>query len=159
MTQELVQELFDYKNGELYWKKKLSFRKNVGTKVGHVSKKGYCTTCVNYQHYYIHRLVFLMFKGYLPKQVDHINGNPSDNRIENLREATPQQNAWNKKKKSNTKSGIKGIYWHLSKQKWHARIGVNYKHIHVGYYDDLVEAEKAVIEKRTQICKEFTKHE
>jgi hypothetical protein len=61
------------------------------------------------------------------KQVDHINNNKLDNRKENLRVCTHQENSFNKKKNSNNTSGYKGVCWHKQKDKWAAQIQVNGK--------------------------------
>ena len=60
--------------------------------------------------YLTYRLIFLMEHGYMPKYVDHINGDPADNRIENLREATAMQNGTNRGKQTNNTSGYKNVY-------------------------------------------------
>jgi len=63
-------------------------------------------------------LIFLYHHGYLPKFVDHIDGNKKNNRIENLREATKSQNAMNQKVSTRNTSGIKGVMWHKRDKKW-----------------------------------------
>lgn len=60
-------------------------------------------------------------------QVDHINGDTLDNRIQNLRFCTQQQNLMNKSK-------VKGVSW--NGEKWHSYIGINNKRINLGYFDD-----------------------
>lgn len=76
--------------------------------------------------------------------VDHINGNTLDNRRANLRICTTAQNTKNhtKLKKSN-KSGFRGVCWVTEKRKWKAFITINYKHKHLGYFDDPSNAAKA----------------
>lgn len=72
--------------------------------------------------------------------VDHINRNPLDNRKCNLRICTQQQNQTNHGVSSNNTSGTTGVYWSKAKNKWNVRIQVNYKQIHLGYFDTLEEA-------------------
>jgi len=84
---------------------------------------------------YIHRLVANEF---LPNPhnkpyVDHINRNPQDNTVNNLRWATPQENSMNKRKKQGT-SIHKGIYFNKLANKWLSRITCNGKSIHLGYH-------------------------
>jgi hypothetical protein len=71
-------------------------------------------------------------------QVDHINGDKSDNRRANLRVCTPCENAYNRKVPSNNTSGFKGV--RNVKGRWAAGITVNKKYIHLGYFDDIQEA-------------------
>lgn len=82
--------------------------------------------------------------------VDHINGNKSDNRKCNLRIVTQQENGFNRKIKSTNSSGVTGVCWDADRQKWMASIGFNYRHIHLGRFDnkeDAIAARKAAEEK------------
>ena len=90
-----------------------------------------------------HRLVFLWHHGYLPKQIDHINLNKTDNRIENLREANSSTNQMNVPVRVFTKSGLKGVHWDQSRGKWMARIKINGKHVFLGRFDTPEEAYEA----------------
>lgn len=75
--------------------------------------------------------------------IDHVNGDPSDNRLCNLREATKSQNMMNVGKiKSNT-SGVRGVGWSKISQKWRAYICVNKRNIHLGLFDDIEDAKAA----------------
>lgn len=69
-------------------------------------------------------------------QVDHINGDPLDNRRENLRVATPSQNQANWRKKSPATSAYKGVSWHKGARKWRATININGKQVHLGFYGE-----------------------
>lgn len=86
------------------------------------------------------------------KRVDHIGGDTTrwDNRRYNLRISTPSQNNQNKKKQSNNKSGVTGVFWDKSKNKWIPRIRLSGKDIYLGVYDnfdDAVKVRKAAEEK------------
>jgi len=76
------------------------------------------------------------------KLVDHINGNPLDNRRENLRITTKQQNCCNQRKRVGS-SKFKGVVWHKMGGGWIAQIGVNYKRYHLGSFKSEIEAAKA----------------
>jgi hypothetical protein len=97
LTQEKVKELFEYRDGALFLKNRTT--DSIGRSVKHLNGKiagtpdssGYLQTKINGKLHLNHRLIFLMFNGYLPSFVDHINGKRSDNRIENLRSATISQ--------------------------------------------------------------------
>lgn len=115
LTQGLLRELFDYKDGELYWKQSGTGRK-IGVPAGTVKSDGYRSIGINGKIYLTHRLIFLYHHDYLPEFLDHIDGNPLNNNILNLREATKQENAQNAKKYKfhngkPTSSKFKGVSW------------------------------------------------
>lgn len=78
--------------------------------------------------------------------VDHINGNPLDNRRENLRVVSLLENARNKAVSRSNKAGLKGVCFHKRQKKWIAQILVNGKHIWLGTFDDPIAAHSAYIE-------------
>ena len=88
----------------------------------------------------VHRLIMNVNDPKLT--IDHINGNPLDNRKTNLRICTQSNNCKNKSINSNNKSGIVGVYFDNRTQKWVANIKVNYKKINLGYFNTLDEAAK-----------------
>jgi hypothetical protein len=67
-------------------------------------------------------------------QIDHINGDGLDNRRANLRVVTLAENSRNQRLAKNSTSGFKGVTWHKCKSKWIARIVLNRKTIHLGYF-------------------------
>lgn len=77
------------------------------------------------------------------KEIDHINGNRLDNRKENLRICTSQQNQFNLKRRINNTSGYKGVSWHKKDKKWRARIKADNKYIFLGNFDSKNKAAKA----------------
>ena len=87
--------------------------------------------------------------------VDHINGNPLDNRKINLRICTPHQNSMNLKKKKNNASGIVGVWWDEARKKWYARIKHNYKGIFLGRYDNIEDAKNARIKAEKEYFGDF----
>lgn len=72
--------------------------------------------------------------------VDHINGNPLDNRKCNLRLVNNQQNCMNHKVRKDSKSGVSGVFFDKDKNLWRANISLNRKHIHLGYYENIQDA-------------------
>lgn len=89
-----------------------------------------------------HRIIFFMHYGYLPRCIDHINGIRTDNRIENLREATHKQNAQNRKKAKNNTSGVKGVSWCKRSERWRAVVQNDGKYINLGYFKNFCDAKK-----------------
>ena len=93
-----------------------------------------------------HLVAWMIIYGRMPvNQIDHINGDRTDNRICNLREATNSENAQNRKLSITNNSGYIGVSWHSGKSKWVARIGINYKRISLGNYDAPEEAYAAYV--------------
>lgn len=96
----------------------------------------------------MHRIIMNAPPG---KNVDHINGNPLDNRKCNLRLCSQSQNNMNSKLQKNSTTGYRGVSWHKKAGKWRAYINVNRKQYHLGLYDDINDAidayNKASIEK------------
>jgi hypothetical protein len=157
LSKELLHTIFEYKDGCLYNKIYRSSKSKIGDKAGTLAATGYYTTYVNSVRFSIHRLIFLMHHGYLPKVIDHINGIKTDNRIENLREATNSENNCNRK--SNNKSGIRGVHWNKYHKKWTAVCWKDRKAYYLGHFKNIEDAKKAIFEGRKKHHKEFANYE
>lgn len=131
ITQQELLSLFDYKDGGLYYKDRIMSRGRPsvrnGEKIGSMMTNGYLNVALNKKKYLVHRLIFLYHHGYLPKFIDHVDGNPSNNAIENLREATMAENMCNTKTRTDNTSGVKGIHFNKQKKKWQAKLLVRGK--------------------------------
>lgn len=160
ITKELLHELFEYKEGELYWKVYTSSKTKPGDKAGCKNSHGYIQISIKKKLYQAHRIIFFMHNGYFPKYVDHIDGNRLNNRIENLRKATNFENSWNSKIRKNNTSGIKGVNWNKSRKKWEVRLrfAVTGKNLYFGRYVDKELAELVAIEARNKYHGEFANH-
>lgn len=145
INQEICRSYFDYADG-LVWKVKKG-RANIGDK-SHKNGNGYQAIKVNNKPYLEHKLVWLWHYGVLPEYIDHIDGNPTNNKIENLRIATHSENMRNAKLRKDSKSQVKGVYWCKSKKKWKAVLTFNGKQHYLGRFIDLELAKKAVNEAR-----------
>ena len=145
ITQGRVRELFDYneKTGELIWKLKRRGRCKVGTVAGCLRPDGYNRIHVDGKNYLAHRLIYLFHYGNLPKHIDHIDNNPSNSRVENLRECSHSQNLCNRNKQSNNTSGFKNVFWERGAKKWKSHIRSNGKVIYLGLFTDPEDAAKA----------------
>ena len=160
LTVDLLKHLFDYdkETGKLIWKKEISNKVKAGDIAGCKGSRGYCYITINKKNYLAHRLVYLMHKGYLPRTLDHINGQREDNRIENLRPASLSQNAHNRKINTNNKSGYKGVCFHTKSKKWLAQICHNNKNMSLGFYDTPEEADAVVRAAREELHGAFANH-
>jgi len=83
-------------------------------------------------------------------EVDHINHNTLDNRRSNLRLVSRSENLMNRRKWANCSSRYKGVSWEEKYQKWRARISLDGKLTHLGYFDDEAEAASAYNEAAEQ---------
>ena len=149
ISQQKLKEIFNYKDGYLYKKNK---------KAGSKKIIPYDKTLVLGTRYYIHRLIFLYHYGFFPEFVDHIDGNPINNRIENLRKANSSQNMRNQKTPKDNTSGVKNVCWHKQSKKWCVQLRLNNKKFHVGVFQDLELAELVAIEARNKYYGEWANH-
>jgi hypothetical protein len=142
ITHERLKELlrYDCDTGEFFWLKPTSNRVKVGQKAKALSH-GYVSIRLDNKTYRGHRLVWLYVYGVMPKNtIDHIDGNTANNKLNNLREATQQQNLFNLKKPITNTSGYKGVHFHKITNKWRAVVSVNNKPKHLGLYKTPEEA-------------------
>ena len=105
--------------------------------------------------YKSHRIAWLLHYGVWPDEhIDHIDGNGLNNRIENLRDVTKQENAKNSRMKRSNSSGVTGVCLHKPSGKWRARIRVGGKQTHLGLFTDIDEA--ASVYRKTADALGFT---
>lgn len=141
LTQAMARDLFGYVNGDLVWNVSVNSRAQTGDVAGSMDgRNGYIKVQINGKQYLAHRIVWLWHHGYLPEnQIDHINRNKCDNRIENLREVSSQCNQRNSKQRKSC-SGVKGVNWDNFNRKWLANIKIYGKLINLGRYSSVLEA-------------------
>jgi hypothetical protein len=148
---------YDRATGSLIWIKNQG-RAKAGSVAGTLDTQGYIVVKIDRTVFRAHRLIWKIVSGMDPHdEVDHIDGQPGNNRWENLRDCSRQQNMANSKLPSTNKSGLKGISWKKSSQKWQAKIKANSVWHHVGYFNDIGEASQAVIEKRRELHGDFAR--
>ena len=166
---EKLKELFDYDadSGELVWKQRdrakfTSARiwnswntRYAGKKAGTSDSYGYIQVGMAGRLHLVHRCVWAIVTGKFPEnEIDHIDGNRSNNRIANLREATHAQNSKNQGVRRNNASGYKGISLHKKTGKYRAQIG----RIHLGTFTSPQEAHAAYCEAANKLHGEFANH-
>lgn len=149
---------YDPEDGVVTWKIKTGHRSYPGKVAGHKSRAGYIQIVANGEFITAHRLAFLLMTGSIPECVDHINGDPSDNRWANLRPATRQENTRNKKVNKNSSTGIKGVRWKKDAGKYVVSIMVSGRTLYFGLWDDLEAAELVAILAREKYHGEFANH-
>lgn len=153
ITQARLKELFDCVDGHLIVKETGLIKKETPITKHH----NYARTVVDGKAYAVHRLVYLFHKGELPKILDHIDNDTANNRIENLREATQQQNCLNRVRHSNNASGCKNVHWNKNIKKWTVMMSINRVRKVFGYFDDLEFAALVAEEARRKFHGEFAR--
>lgn len=146
LTASRLRELLNYESetGQFRWKIKPNRSTVRGSIAGGRHSLGYGSISIDDRDYLAHRLAWLYVHGRWPKhQIDHINGDRSDNRLENLREADNSENNRNRGVQKNNKSGFKGVGFHKQTQKWRAKIKLHGKNYHLGLFDEVEDAARA----------------
>ncbi len=138
LNYKTAKSIFIYKpDGTLVWKIKPNKRTRSGDIVGCSGPGGYRQLKYKYSAYYVHRIIWLLHHGKFPKGImDHINGNKTDNRIQNLRECTPREND------SNRKVHREGKLVGCSKvgNRYQAQIRINGRSVYLGTFNTEKEA-------------------
>ena len=145
LSQEKLKDWISYdsKTGQ-FLRKKYQLKSN---KVGGLDSYGYLAIGIQGKIYKAHQLAWLYHYGSHPKgQIDHINCDRQDNRIENLRDVDAKINALNR-------SSAKGVYKHFNK--YRARIKINGKHLHLGLFDSEDQAKQVYLNAKKQYLGEF----
>src|SRR6056300_154770 len=154
LTAEEARRLLDYdpSTGELRWKVSINNRVKVGSVAGRAHcRKGYMRIGIYGKRYFSHRVAWLITHGRWPKPcIDHINGNRDDNRLENLRECTVQENNQNiLRRRKNVKSPYTGVY--QSGNRWEARISYRKKLLYLGVFSTPEKAHAAYLAKKRKL--------
>ena len=148
---------YDKDTGKFTWTKDAHFKVR-GKEAGYINRKfGYIRIGVLNKVYQAHRLAWIYHYGVNPEQqVDHINGDKTDNRIKNLRLATTAQNQMNCKAHCDNSTGFKGVTYRKGlKKPYRAAVQTCGKMIHVGYFSTPKEASIAYYLKAREIFGEF----
>lgn len=118
--------------------------KRIGKEAGSVNREGYVKIWVDKKIYSAHKIAWLIIHGewvnYPEFEIDHINGDRSDNRIENLRKVSKSGNQRNSGRRITNTSGVHGVHWCQRNKKWIARIWNGSRHVYLGQFNDLRES-------------------
>ncbi len=165
LSAEHLRSILDYnaETGEFRFKHDPRKKPNINSRdtkrpAGSIGVNGRRAIKIGGRRYYCNRLAWLFVYGRWPHdQIDHINGDRLDDRIANLREATPQQNNYNVGITSRNRSGHKGVHWNSRYRKWQADIRVAGKKRFLGRFDDIETATAAYERAATDLHAEFAR--
>lgn len=141
-TQKYLLDTFIYcESGNLFWKQSKKGRQ-IDKPAGTIDDKGYTRIVIDGSAYRLNRLIFIYHKGNISDNyiIDHKDGNPRNNVIDNLQQITHNNNLIKKNMKSPNTSGYRGVYWNKNMSKWYSQLKVNNKRIHIGFFNEVEEA-------------------
>lgn len=150
LTREEVQEVFDYSEGNLIYKKG-TCHNSAGTAAGSITGDGRLEVWCKNKHHLVHRLIFLYHHGHLPDIVDHIDQDYTNNKIENLREATKSENNHNSSVVRSA-TGYRGVIYAPHIGKYRARLIVEGKRYECGYWETAEAAGGAYLRLKKELC-------
>lgn len=155
LTQDILKRLLSYnpENGMFTWLVSNSNRAPAGSLVDGISGDGYYRVRINSKPYRAHRLVWLYVYGKFPDgDIDHINGNTLDNRVENLRDVSKAGNQQNQRRAhKRNKTGHFGASEYMNTGKYRARIRVDGVIHFLGLFDTPEEASQTYIEAKRRL--------
>lgn len=161
MANELLEDMrsylsYDVNTGVFTYTRKKG-KMGAGKIAGTTNKQGHIEINFNQKKYQAHRVAWLFCNGRWPDGIiDHINRDPKDNRISNLRESTDSDNMHNRDKAHPiNKTGLIGASFRKKTGKWVSQIRVNYKIFHIGVFDTPEEAHMAYMKEKLERHKSY----
>lgn len=160
ITQSRLKELLSYNSdtGLFTWLVDRNSGAYAGDIAGTMMNKGYIHIKIDGKLYLAHRLAWLYIHGYMPPQIDHIDGCRDNNKLANLRAATNALNVRNAAIRKDNNSGFKGVGFHEQTGKWRARIRINGVRKSLGLYHTPEEAHEAYCDAADLYHGEFAKY-
>lgn len=159
ITYDRLVELVNYDSETgIFTRKKPCARCREGQILGYKKGNGYIAFTLDSKKYFAHRLAWLYVNKELPENdIDHIDGNRTNNSIKNLRDVSRSENLENssKPKSHNKSTGIVGAYFHKQLGKFVSRIQVNKKDIYLGNFETAELANKAYMEAKIKFHKGY----
>jgi len=160
-NRSFLEHLFvlDADNGKLIRRVTRAPNAQAGDVVGTVDGRGYLHVNIQGSFYRVHRIIFFMHYGYDPdSHIDHRDCDKLNNRPENLRPASDQQNAGNVLRMyAHNTSGVRGVSWNTRSRKWHAQIKLFGKQTYLGRFDTKEEAAAVYAEAAKKHFREFAR--
>lgn len=153
LTAERLRELVSYDpmTGVMHRKRSISNKTKIGDEIAGVQQDGYLLGSVDGRQYLVHRLAWLYANGAWPNgDIDHINGQRTDNRIENLRDVPRRINQENIRfARSHSKTGLLGVS--PKDGRYRARINVHGRAVYIGKFDTAEKAHHAYLEAKRKL--------
>lgn len=153
---DYLNSILECRDGVLYHKVNRG-KARAGTVAGQMAKH-YWTINIDKKIYYAHRVVFFMKHGWCPDHLDHVNGNKTDNRIENLRPATPSENMANTSVRKHNSHGAKNLSFDKRSNFWYVKFWVNGVRRNLGCFKDKELAIEFADLARETIYGQFARH-
>lgn len=143
-------------DGVLRWRTR-RWRALAGQQAGRTQSDGRVCVKLDQEMFKAHRIVYAITHGVDPgeKQIDHIDGNPSNNAPENLRLADNSQNGANRGRTAANSSGFRNVTWDEQTQSWLVHVRANYKAHHIGRFKEKADAVVAAESARVRLHGEF----
>ena len=135
-------------DGTLWWKSAGSGR-NLNKPIGSENKGGYLQCTLDQRQKKVHHVVWFIHHGFWPSNLDHINKDKVDNRIENLREGASINN--HNRVMPLPNSGVIGAHWNKRKQKYKSSIAINGVRKHLGYFNCSTAASLAYLKEKKEV--------
>jgi hypothetical protein len=161
LTHDRLRELvfYDPETGNFTWRVKRSRGVKAGAIAGTRNRShGYVMICLENHRYRAHRLAWFYVHGEWPDgDIDHIDGDRTNNRIGNLRPCCDRLNAGNARRYANNSSGYKGVSWHKGNRAWCAQIRIDGRLKHLGQYDCPKKAHGAYMTAARKVFGEFAR--
>jgi HNH endonuclease len=160
LSANALREILTYnpQSGFFVRKTMVGSRGAVGQIVGSLHHSGYLHVWIGKYQYLLHRLVWLWMTGDWPvEQIDHINGDKSDNRWSNLRAATHGQNKRNSRLSKNSTSGYVGVSYFRSNRRWYSYLTLNGKKVFVGFFKNAIDAAACRNVHSAYLCDSFAR--
>lgn len=160
LTADAVRQLLDYDQatGVFRWRVQRGGRAAPGTVAGTPDDRGATIIRIGKRHFKAHRLAWLHVHGEWPSlDVDHIDGNPANNAISNLRLATMAQNLANAKRRKDNIVGLKGVSPRCDGKAFRARIAIGGRQLHLGSFPTAEEAHAAYMAAAERLFGEFAR--
>jgi hypothetical protein len=149
-----LHNLFEYSDGKLFWKINKG-KALAGDMAGTKARNNRIYVSVDGKKLLVHRIIWFFHHGECPQFLDHIDGNPLNNYIKNLRPATKSQNAMNRKVRSDSLTGVKGIM--KKGKKFGASIYLNNKPVYLGTFETAELAKAAYAQAANTNFKEYAR--
>lgn len=158
LTYERACELFSYDSSTGFLSRKRAIQGARAGVVGSSRYGAYRSVHVDGRSYMVHRVIWLMVYGVWPSDlIDHINGNPNDNSLSNLRAATHSQNMQNAKRSKNNTSGFKGVSFIRKAGRYQATIQVDRRSYNLGHFLNPESAHAAYVSAAKRLHGSFAR--